>query len=70
VLPLVAFVPAQPPEAVHEATFVLLQLRVDVPPDATLVGLACRVTVGVDITATVAVAEAGVVPVAPEQVSV
>jgi hypothetical protein len=70
VLPLLAFVPSQPSDAVHEAAFVLLQLRVEAPPDATLAGFAFKVTVGVDITATVAVAEAGVVPVAPEQVSV
>jgi hypothetical protein len=71
VLPLAALVPLQPPEAVHEVALVLLQVRVDVPPDVTLVGLAVSFTVGSGgITVTVAAAAAGVVPAAPEQVSV
>jgi hypothetical protein len=73
VLPLVALVPLQPPEAVHEVALVLLQVRVEVPPDATLVGFAVSFTVGAggaDTTVTVALAEAGVVPPAPEQVNV
>jgi hypothetical protein len=44
--PLVALAPLQPPEAVHAVALVLLQVRVDVPPDATLVGFAVRSTVG------------------------
>jgi hypothetical protein len=71
VLPLVALVPLQPPEAVHEVALVLLHVRVDAPPDATLVGFAVNFTVGAGgITVTVAAAAAGVVPLAPEQVSV
>jgi hypothetical protein len=72
-LPLVALVPLQLPEAAHEVALVLLQVRVDVPPEATLVGLAVSFTVGsggADVNVTVAVAAAGVVPLAPEQVSV
>jgi hypothetical protein len=70
-LPLMSFVPLQPPEAVHEVALVLLHVRVDVPPDATLVGLAVSFTVGAgDVTVTVAAAAAGSVAPAPEQVSV
>jgi len=70
-LPLVALVPLQPPEAVHEVALVLLHVRVDMPPDATRVGLAVKFTVGAGggVTVTEAVAAAGVVPLAPEQVS-
>ena len=73
VLPLVALVPLQPAEAVQDVALVLLQVRVEVPPDATLVGFAVRFTVGaggVEVTVTVVLAAAGVVPPAPEQVSV
>jgi hypothetical protein len=71
-LPLVALVPLQPPDAVHEVALVLLHVSVDVPPDAILVGLAVSFTVGAaaGVTVTVAAAAAGVVPLAPEQVSV
>jgi len=70
VLPLVALVPLQPPEAVHEVALALLQVRVEVPPEAILVGFVVSVTVGSGSTVTVALAAAGVVPPAPEQVSV
>ncbi len=43
--PLVALVPLQPPEAVHEVALVELHVTVDVPPLATDVGFAARVTV-------------------------
>jgi hypothetical protein len=72
VLPPAALVPLQPPEAVHEVALVLLQLRVEVPPEATLVGFAVSCTVGAGgggVTVTVTAAAAGVVPLAPEQVS-
>ena len=49
VLPLVASVPLQPPEAVHEVALVLLHERVEVPPDATLVASAVRITAGSDV---------------------
>jgi hypothetical protein len=45
-LPLVATVPLQPPEAVHDVAFVELQLRVEVLPEAMLVGDALSDTVG------------------------
>jgi hypothetical protein len=69
-LPLVAFVPLQPADAVHEVAFVLLQVSSAASPEARDVGLAASITVGFGITDTVVVAAAGVVPAAPEQVSV
>jgi hypothetical protein len=66
----VASVPDQEPLAVHEVEFVLDQVSVDVPPAATLVGFAVKVTVGVPAGRTVTVTLAGVVPPAPRQDSV
>ena len=69
--PLVPRVPDQPPEAVHEAALVELQLRVELPPNATVVGLALKLTVGAGDVVTVTVAVWGVLlPPAPVQVSV
>jgi hypothetical protein len=45
-LPLVAWVPLQPAEATHEVALVVLQVRVAVPPAATIAGVACSITVG------------------------
>ena len=69
-LPLLPLEPLQPADAVHEVAFVLLQVSVEASPDVTEVGLAVSVTVGFGITVTVTVAAAGVVPAAPEHVSV
>jgi hypothetical protein len=72
-LPVVALVPFQPPEAVHEVAFVVLQVSVALAPLVTLVGLAVSMTVGAGggaVTLTVAVAAAGLVPLAPSQVKV
>jgi hypothetical protein len=57
-LPLVPSAPVQPPEAVHAVALVELQVSVDAPPLATVVGLAVSVAVGTlaAVTATVAVA--------------
>ena len=43
--PLVAFVPLQPPEAVHEVALVELHVRVDAAPLFTVVGVALMVAV-------------------------
>ena len=43
-LPAVDLEPLQPPEAVHDVALVEDQVRVLLPPDATLVGEALRVT--------------------------
>jgi hypothetical protein len=69
-LPLMAFAPANvPPEAVHEVALVELQVNVDVPPLAIVVGFAVSVAVG-GTGPTVTVAEAALlVPPAPVQVS-
>lgn len=45
-LPLAAFAPAQPPDAVHAVAFVLVHVSVVVPPTATVLGFTCRDTVG------------------------
>ncbi len=57
-VPLAAFVPLQPPEAVHEVAFVELHVKVAAPPLATLVGLADSAAVGRALAATVTVAVA------------
>ncbi len=59
-LPLVAFAPAQPPDAVHEVALVLVQVSCVVPPIATVLGLTCSDTVGVggDVVSVVALAGA------------
>jgi hypothetical protein len=45
-VPLVAFVPLHPPEAVHEVALVEDQVTVEILPDVMLVGLAEIVTLG------------------------
>lgn len=57
-----------PPTAVQDVAFVELQVRVEVPPLAMLVGLAFNVAVGMVPIVTVAVAGA-LVPPGPVQVS-
>jgi hypothetical protein len=67
-LPLVALVPVHPPEAVHDAALVELQVSVEDWPLAIEVGLAVSVAVGTG--AMVTMAEAAVlVPPAPVQVN-
>jgi len=70
-VPLVASVPAQPPEAVQDVALVELQESTDVPPLAIAEGAAFKLTVGtggVDETVTVAVT-GPLVPPAPVQTS-
>jgi hypothetical protein len=68
-LPLVPCVPAKvPPVAVQAVAFVELQVNVDVPPLAMLVGFAFNVAVGMVPIVTVAVAGA-LVPPAPVHVN-
>ena len=69
-VPLVASVPVQPPEAVHEVALVLDQVSVELAPKAIVVGFAVSVTAGGADELTVTVAEAGVVPPVPVQLSV
>ena len=58
-----------PPVAVHEVALVELQVRVDAPPLAIVVGLAVSEAVGLGAMVTVAVA-AVLVPPVPVQVKV
>ena len=67
--PLVAREPVQPPVAVQAVALVDDQFRVEVPPLATLVGLALNETVG-GVAETVTVADCDADPLAPVQVSV
>ena len=55
-VPLVALVPLQFPEAVHDVALVELHVSVEAPPLATEVGFAVSVTVAVPGTVTVVVA--------------
>ncbi len=69
--PLVALVPDQAPEAVHEVALVAVQLTVELAPLATVLGFAVTVTAGAEaaaVTETVTVCVA--LPPAPLQVSV
>jgi hypothetical protein len=67
-LPLIDFVPDQLPDAKHAVALLLFQESVDVPPEATVVGLALSCTVGAALdTETVAVCDA--VPPVPLHVS-
>ena len=69
-VPLAAFVPLQPPEAVHDVALVELHVRVDDPPLAMVGGLAIRVAAGTGLVVTVTVAgAAGLVPPAPAHVN-
>jgi len=56
--------------ALQDVALVELQLRVDVPPLAMLVGLAVTVTVGAGVEVTVTVALPLPVPPVPEQLIV
>jgi hypothetical protein len=55
--PLVALDPDQAPEAVQEVALVDDHVRLDVPPLAIVLGLACRVTTAVGVAVTVTVAD-------------
>jgi hypothetical protein len=67
--PLVALLPVQPPEAVQDVALVEDQVRVEVAPLATVLGLAVRVTAGAGVV-TDTVADCAALPPAPLQVSV
>ena len=48
-VPLVALLPLHCPEAVQPVALTELQLNTVLPPETTLLGLAARVTLGVDV---------------------
>jgi len=64
-----ALEPVQPPEAAQEVAFVDVQLKVEVAPLATVLGLALSVTVGAGVV-TVTVADCAALPPLPVQVRV
>ena len=67
--PLMDLLPDQAPEAVHEVAFVAVQVRVELLPLITELGLAPRLMVGAgDFTETVA--DCAALPPAPVQVNV
>lgn len=66
--PLVALVPDQAPVALQEVAFVDDQVKVDVPPLATVLGPALKVTVGAGAV-TDTVADCVALPPPPVQVS-
>jgi hypothetical protein len=67
--PLVLSLPLQPPEALQEVALVEDQVRVEVAPLLTVVGLALKVTVGAGVV-TVTVADCDALPPLPVQVKV
>jgi hypothetical protein len=70
-VPLTAFVPDHPFDAVQLVAPVALQVSIVLPPLATLVGLAAKVTTGGVLLATVTVTDTGaLLPPSPVQVNV
>jgi hypothetical protein len=67
--PLTATPPLHPPDATHAVAFVDVQVRVEVEPLCTVVGLAVKVTAGAGVV-TVTVADCAALPPLPVQVSV
>jgi hypothetical protein len=57
-------VPDQAPDAVHDVAFVEDQLKVELAPFATELGLAAKVTVGAGVV-TVTIADCAALPPAP-----
>ena len=67
--PLIALLPDQAPEAVQEVALVDVQVKVELPPLATVPGLALMPTVGTCCGLTVTVVDCAALPPAPVQVS-
>ena len=67
--PLGAIVPLHPPDATQEVALVEDHVNVDLPPLATVVGLAVRVTVGAGVV-TVTVVACAALPPLPVQVNI
>jgi hypothetical protein len=68
-VPLVASGPCQPPLAVHSSALLAVQVRVELPRLAIVVGDATRVTTGAGRVTTTCV-DCAVAPPGPVQVSV
>ena len=68
--PLVAWLPDQPPEALQEVAFVVVQVKVELPPLTMELGLAVRLTVGAGVAEVTEIVAAWVaLPPAPVHVS-
>ena len=67
--PLTGLLPDQAPEAVQEVALVDDQLKLELPPLATVLGLALRLTVAVGFGLTVTVVDCAAVPPGPLQVN-
>jgi len=67
--PLTGMLPDQAPEAEQEVALVDVQVKVELPPLATVLGLAIRLIVGVCCALTVTVVVCEALPPAPVQVS-
>jgi hypothetical protein len=68
--PLVACAPDHAPDAVHEVALLEDQVRVELEPLATVLGLALKLTVALGLALTVTVADCEAVPPVPVQVNV
>ena len=68
--PLIALLPDQPPEAVQAVALLETQLTVELPPLATVLGLALMLTVALGFALTVTVADWAALPPLPVQLSV
>jgi hypothetical protein len=68
--PLIALLPDQAPPAVHEVVLAEDQVSVELPPLATVLGLALKLTVALGVALTVTAADCAAVPPGPVQVNV
>jgi hypothetical protein len=68
--PLSALLPDQAPEAVHAVALADVQVRLELAPLVTVLGLALMLTVAVGLALTVTVADCVALPPAPLQLNV
>ena len=68
--PLVALLPDQPPDAVHAVALLETHVKVELPPLATVLGLALMLTVAVGLALTETVADWAALPPGPVQLRV
>jgi hypothetical protein len=68
-VPLVALLPDHPPEALQDVALAADQVRVELPPEAIVLGPALMLTVGAGVV-TVTVAACVALPPGPEHIRV
>jgi hypothetical protein len=68
--PLIALLPDQPPEAVHEVAWLDDQVSVELPPAVIVLGFTLKLTVTDGFALTVTVADCAALPPAPVQLKV